>query len=549
MIRICSAFVAMSALAVAAPAMAMQGSQMPVDPGSAARVSLSSPDRDVAREAAELGMTSHALDDGLRGATIGAVHVLGAPDVARGQFAAAVAPFLGRAFGASDTQELLGAVSGVARKHGYVFATSRIPPQTVSAGVLTVEVLEGRIDEVRLEGEQRPEVADLLRPLVGNIGRTDDVDRLLMLATDLPGVTIGKAGYTLEGGHGILIVPVEYDRIRGWATIDNRGSKALGPVRTQLGVDIAALLSMDDRLTLQSVVTPADPGELSVFYARYAYLLPGASTELSLSGTYGRTNSGGRWEANKPHGQSIGGTASLTHAIARGRAESLWTSVDFTYFEIDQSWEDQQIQRDRVAALALSLNGYTSFVGGRLRAGASATLALPVFGATRQGDPLASRRGAGSDYLVLRAWTNWTGKLAGPFSARFGVTTQFSSEPVLAIDQLTIGGQGFGRGYDFSERAGDEGALASAEFRSDLIDRGQGLLRWLQIYTFADGGVVRNLRSPSGTGDLYSAGAGTRLRLGSKIRVEVEAAFPLNYLRYDSGDKAPQIMAALGAQF
>lgn len=549
MVRIYIALAAMSALTVPAAVTAMQTSPAPTDPGAAARASLSSPDRDATRETVEPETLSHTSDDGLHGATIGAVHVSGAPEIARGQFAAAVAPFLGREFGESDTQELLGAVSSVARKHGYAFATSRIPPQTVSAGVLTVEVSEGRIDEVKLEGEQRREVANLLHPLVGRIGRTDEVDRLLMLATDLPGVTIGKVGYTVEDGRGILIVPVLYDRIRGWVTLDNRGSESLGPVRTQLGVDFAALLSMDDRLTLQSVVTPADPRELSVFYARYAYMFPGVSTELSLSGTYGRTNSGGRWETYNPRGQSIGGTASLTQTVARGRADSLWASLDFTYLKIDQWWEDERTQRDRVAAFALSLNGYTSFVGGRLRAGASATRAIPILGATRQGDRLASRLGAGSDYLVARAWANWTGKLAGALSARFGVTTQLASEPILAVDQLTIGGPGFGRGYDFSERAGDEGALGSAELRSDVIDRSRGFPRWMQLYAFVDGGVVRDLRGRLGTGDLYSAGAGARIRLGSKLRIEVEAAFPISDFRYDSGDKTPLVSAVFGTQF
>lgn len=549
MVRYYSALGAILALMASAPVAALQTPPVPIDPGLAARTSLSSSDQETTREPAEAEASSRALGDALHGATIGAVHVAGAPGIARDQFAAVVAPFLGREFGGGDTQELLGAISGVARKNGYAFATSRIPPQTINAGVLTVELSEGRIDEVRLEGEQRGEVADLMRPLVGEIARTDDVDRYLMLATDLPGITIGKVRYIVESGRGILIVPVTYDRIRGWAILDNRGSKALGPLRAQMGIDVAALLSLDDRLTVQSVVTPAEPGELSVLFARYAYLLPGASTELALSGTYGRTNSGGRWAQYNPRGQSIGGTASMTRTLARGRADSLWASLDFSYLKIDQWWQDEPSQRDRIAALGLSLNGYTSFVRGRLRAGASATRAIPMLGATRQGDPLASRSGAGSDYLVVRAWTNWTGGLAGPFSARLGITTQLASEPILAVDQLSIGGPGFGRGYDFSERTGDEGALGSAELRSDIIDRGHGFLRWMQLYAFADGGVVRDLRASFGTGDLYSAGAGARVRLGSKLRLEVEAAFPISHVRYDSGDKAPLVSAVLGAQF
>jgi hemolysin activation/secretion protein len=120
---------------------------------------------------------------------------------------------------------------------------------------------------------------------------------------------------------------------------------------------------------------------------------------------------------------------------------------------------------------------------------------------------------------------------------------------VLAIDQLTIGGPYFGRGYDFSERAGDKGLLTSGELRSDVIDRNSGFLRWLQLYAFADAGFVRDLNDTYGTGDLYSAGAGARFKLAEDLRLELEAAFPINEPRYDAGDKSPRVSATLGTQF
>jgi hemolysin activation/secretion protein len=370
-----------------------------------------------------------------------------------------------------------------------------------------------------------------------------------VLATDYPGVTIGKVRYSVEDGQGVLIVPVTYDRVRGWASVDNRGSEALGPVRAQIGVDVAALLAEDDRVTLQGVVTPTQPGELTVLYGRYAYLLPGAGAELALAVTYGNTDSGGRWKGFDPHGHSIGLNARVSHALLRGRRTSLWAAADFNYVSIDQWWDGLRSQRDRVASFGLSLNGYTPLAGGRLRAGIGVRRALPILGASESGDPLTSRLGAGSDYTVFQAWTNWVGKVAGPVSARFAVTGQVSSDPVLAIDQLMVGGAYFGRGYDFSERAGDKGLLTSGELRSDVIDRNSGFLRWLQLYAFADAGFVRDLDDSYGTGDLYSAGAGARFKLAEDLRFELEAAFPINEPRYDAGDKSPRISATLGTEF
>jgi hemolysin activation/secretion protein len=541
--------VAFAALALPAVVNAQETPAARQDVGALSRAALPANDSHATAEPGPVETARQTAGDALEGVTIGAIHVTGAPEITQSQFAAAIAPYVGRTFSGGDTQDLLGALSDVARKQGYVFATSRIPPQTLAAGVLTVEVAEGNIDAVRIEGAQRPEVARLLAPLAGRPARSEELDRLLVLASDYPGVTIGKVRYSVEDGQGVLVVPVTYDRVRGWASVDNRGSKALGPVRAQIGVDVAALLAEDDRVTLQGVITPTQPGELTVLYGRYAYLLPGAGTELALAVTYGSTDSGGRWKNFDPHGHSIGVNASVSHVLLRGRRTSLWAAADFNYVSIDHWWDGLRSQRDRVASFGVSLNGYTPLAGGRLRAGAGLERAAPLFGASESGDPLTSRPGAGSDYTVYRAWANWVGKLAGPVSARLAVTGQLASDPVFAIDQLTVGGPYFGRGYDFSERAGDKGLLASGELRSDIIDRSSGFMRWLQLYAFADAGVAHDLNDAYGTGDLYSAGAGARFKLAEDLRLEIEAALPINEPRYDAGDKSPRISAAIGTEF
>ncbi|MBR0551755.1 ShlB/FhaC/HecB family hemolysin secretion/activation protein [Stakelama marina] len=549
MFRFRLAVAALCAITISQTALAQQVPPSRTDPGAVGRASVKPESREPAQDQSDIESSAQRSNNALTGVTVGAVHVAGAPDIDQAEFARAITPFVGKTFAGDDTQKLLSAISDVARNHGYIFATSSIPPQTLTAGVLTVIVSEGRIDRIRLEGQQRTEVAKLLNGLVGRPAREEQLDRALMMATDLPGIGIGKVRYSVEDGQGVLIVPVSYDRVRGWASVDNRGSEALGPIRAQVGVEAASLLAADDRVTLQGIVTPAEPDELTVLYGRYAYLLPDASTELALSTTYSRTNSGGRWESYDPRGNSIGFNASITKTLERGRRESLWASADFNYVKVNQSWNGTPSQRDRVASLGISLNGYTPLAGGRLRAGVGIRQGLNILGATRQGDPLASRDGAGSHYAILQAWTNWVGTIAGPVSARFAVTSQLSSDPLLAIDQITIGGPWFGRGYDFSERAGDEGALASAEIRTDLLDKDDGLLRWAQLYTFADAGVVRDLRDNYGTGDLYSAGAGARFKLANDLRVEVEAAFPINEPRYDAGDKSPRLSATVGIGF
>jgi len=483
------------------------------------------------------------------GILVGAVRIDGAEHVPMAALMQAVSPFIGHELSPAALQDLLTAVSGVARAHGYILARSSIPPQTLTAGVLHVRLDEGRIDRIETRGARGDTVRAVLSPLLGHAPTGAELERQLMLAEDLPGVRLGRVSYELRDGRGVLIVPVSRNRVSGRATVDNRGLSALGPVRAQLEIDFNGLLGDRDTLTVEGVTTPIQPRELNVIYGRYAYQLNDAGTEIAAYGSYGRTRSGGAWRAYHENGESESFGVSLTQPLLRGRKVSLWLMGGLDHYAIDQHYEGRLVRRDRLTAANLSLNGYAPLAGGRLRAGAGVTQGLDIWDATRSGDPLASRPGAGSDFTLFGAWANWTGDIAGPLSARMAISSQLSTRPLLAIEQITIGGPVFGRGYDYSERAGDEGVLGSAELRWKLVDRNHGLVRWAQLYGFADGGRVTNHRDSYGTGTLYSAGAGARISLAEHFSLDLEAAFPINKDRYDSGDKSPRLSFSLTKSF
>jgi len=327
------------------------------------------------------------------------------------------------------------------------------------------------------------------------------------------------------------------------------GLAALGPERARLSVDVNGLLSDRDEVTFQGLATPIQPHELLALYGRYAVQPTRSGTEIALYGTYGETHSGGRWRAYDPRGESESIGLSVAQPLLRGARTSLWLMAEGDRIAVDEWWNGALVRRDRVTTVSGSINGYAPLAGGRLRAGGGITQGLLALGATRRDDPLASRYDAGSDFTMVSAWANWQGGIAGPLSARLATTSQLSSDPLPAVEQLTIGGPYFGRGYNWSERTGDEGVLGSAELRARLVDRNNGLLRWAQLYTFADAGYVTSLESAFGTGDLYSAGAGARFTFAQHLELELEAAFPINEARYDSGNKSPRISFSLTSSF
>src|SRR3546814_19472276 len=115
----------------------------------------------------------------------------------------AALPFIGRRLSKDDLQALTKAVSTVARKHGYLFASSSVPVQTLEAGVLHVRLDEGQIDEVRIEGPRNASVEAMLSHMKGTAPTKSEIKRRRMLADDLPCVAIGKGSVCGEEGRGV----------------------------------------------------------------------------------------------------------------------------------------------------------------------------------------------------------------------------------------------------------------------------------------------------------------------------------------------------------
>jgi len=121
---------------------------------------------------------------------------------------------------------------------------------------------------------------------------------------------------------------------------------------------------------------------------------------------------------------------------------------------------------------------------------------------------------------------------------RLAGVAQFTTDPLLLTQQITLGGPAFGRAYTSSERTGDEGVMGSVELRSDFSQLGHHI-DWVQPYVFFDGGKVRSIGDTLADGALYSSGGGVRTRIG-KSSINLETAFPLNAQRLETGNKTPR---------
>ena len=479
----------------------------------------------------------------------GAIRVEGATELTPAVFAAAIEPYLGRPLGAEELRALARDVAEAARGAGFGLATAWIAPQSLTSGVLRVTLDEGRVDAIEVDGPARRAVERRLAPLAtGAPLRTATLERRLLIAGDLAGVSLGRPRLVRREGRNVLIVTTAYDRFRGRASIDNSGSSTIGPVRARLHVDLNGLIATGDRLSIGGVVTPLQPREFQYVQAGYSLPVGSNGTEVTVRGYAGHSRAGAELRNRDLEGLSTEVEASVSHPIVRSRAASLWGTATLTVRDSRLDRQGERIRDDRIVSATASLYGVARVAGGRARVRLSYVQGFDWLNATPRGDPLASRRDAGGGFSRAELWAEYERRLGGGFSMELQVAGQIASRPLLASEEMGLGGRQFLRAWDYRELSGDQGAAGSAELRYDLVGGLPDPLHRVQLYLYADGGQVTNLDGGFGSGSLASAGGGIRAWMDGGFEAGVELGVPLTDGAFDA-DPEPRVSFNLGSRF
>ena len=481
------------------------------------------------------------------GIFVGSINVVGTKALTPDVFAPDLEPWLGKTVNNKGLSAIARSVASKARAMGYIFASALVPQQSVEMGIVRVELDEGAIDEVRIIGSDNRRLKSVLTRLVSRAALKADVERQILLAGDLPGVNVTSTRYAREDGKGVLIVEVSDDRVRASSVLENYGSRAIGPVRARLALELTGLLDDGDALSLNSVVTPLDPNELVYVSARYTIAPNEHGTQIALFAALGQTKPGDRLPAQRSTGQSLSGGINISHPLLRSDQASLWLNGEIGYLRVEQDLMGLVVQRDELTTVTLSASGNVRLAGGRLAGGVGLVAGLGLPGDTGANDPLASRSDGSGQFAKGFAWLNWQGQVANQISLRVAANGQVASRPLLAAQEIGFGGPGFGRGYHFSERFGDGGVMGLIELRRHFKNV-TPFMQWAQLYGFVDGGYIYNLKQGFGGGSLISSGAGLRGGIG-KAEFGIEAAMPINAPRYESGDKSPRVNVLIGYNF
>ncbi len=442
------------------------------------------------------------------------------------------ADLIGKQVGLSDILDIADKIEGMYRERGYIISRAYVPPQRVGNGVFTINVVEGYIKGIAIEGGD-PGVRDLVQAYLQPVTQVkpltlDPMERGLLLSNDLPGVT--AAGLLRpaqdQPGASDLVVNVSEDPITGGFNVDNRGSQFTN--RWTLGGDVEwnSPLHDGDQLSANIQMAP-DPTVRIQGTARYQHPIGTSGLTGSIYVTVSKgapTASLGQFNITT---DSVAAGPRLSYPLIRTRAQSLTIEGGITYqnAEVLSGTPQATISHDhwRVADAALTYT-QAGFWDGNTQVTVDVAQGLPVFGATENGSPSLSRPGAHTDFTKVTGTLKRIQTIWGPINAALTAQGQYAFEPLVAGEQISFGGNQIGRGYDPSAITGDHGVGGSFELRYDTrID--QWFVQTAEPYIFFDTAKIWNRLGGNGSGfALHSVGAGVRVALEHNISLGLEYA-------------------------
>jgi len=466
----------------------------------------------------------------LRGVNVGGSTVYSA-DQLRTYFQS----MIGREVSLLEVYGIANQITARYRNDGYVLSQAIVPQQQIRDGVVQILVVEGRINRIIIRDQGKLSSYNYILRYFERLRASQPVtqrelERYLLLLNDFPGMRVsGVLAPSDQPGAADLILEVTYKRIDAYASIDNRGSRFLGPYQAEFSGAVNGVIDTGDRLLYRYVVSLFQPRELQFHELRFQTpFFSEHGTILEVWGNYARTRPGFTLRILGIEGESHSWNIRLRQPIIRSRAMNVWAYGGFDWRNSENDVLTATISDDRLRVFryGATYEAVDEFRGINF---IDVTLHHGIDALGARGN---SREFGRTDFFKLTLDAQRNQQIWGPVSAFVQFTGQYAGTQLLAQEEFGLGGRTYGRAFDPSEKTGDHGFAVAAELRytfEELRFPGLDLPTTLQLYGFGDWGRVYHIDDSTRKTfeTLASAGVGLRFTIGPRLSGQVEGAVPL----------------------
>lgn len=418
-----------------------------------------------------------------------------------------------RMLSTEEISSIANEITELYKSYGIMTALAYLPPQEVENNTLKINIIEGRIGNIKVEGNRHTwdfYLRNVLKQNEGDIIFVPEIEQNIInfnKNNDIKLRATVKKGENL-GESDIILHVEEKQPFHLGASFDNTGIRSTGNLKTGTTLTIDSLLGFRDRL----VGNYSFANGVNSVFSVYDFPIGYGGTRVGGLFSYGDSQvKQGLYKDLKIEAKTLEIGTFLNQPIFNNNKYIVYSTLGFnarkteTYLLDELAFEPTQVRVGNIGLTAIATDKYGQWVHN-----STANLGMNILGGQEKffkyNASLQRIQFIGKKCLLL---------IKG--------AAQFTTDDIPAIEQFSVGGYSTVRGYPESYSLGDNGFSFNAEFRFPLfIDRLQGLV-------FADmGSSIYRSRDRGTDLTLVSVGGGLRFNFTKYLWGRADYGFGLS---------------------
>ena len=477
----------------------------PVDAGSIQRdiEKLNTPNVPPAPPKHEFEQTAPSLQNNVV-VKVSSFQFIGATLLPEALLQAEVASYIGQTLDYNGLAQVTKKISELYRKKGWL-AKVYLPPQDIQNGLVTIEINEAKLGEVRTNSDPKARLNPKLASNMlassqqkGALLNNKALERAMLLINDTPGfaaqATLSPGSQTGETDVTLNLADRPIFNAKVWA--DNYGSRLIGKARLNGQASFNNLTGWGDVLSMQALVSRG----LEYVGGAYEFSIGYAGTRMNIGGAV--TNyqvNGGGLSSLEAKGESYSYRMGVKHPIIRSLYSNLQIHVTLESLNSEDEALGFEISDKQYRTFTLGLKGDHNDnigLGGTFWGGVSITA----------GDlDLNNRDDLAADQLTLRTDGHYNklnfylGRqqiLGEKFIAKALLSGQLADGNLGGFEKFSLGGPSGLGGFTVGEAAADQGWMLNLEgryaitpqFSASLLADAGGICQYKDTWTNWDAG-------------------------------------------------------------
>ena len=397
-------------------------------------------------------------------------------------------------FTIGQLQGVADAVTNYYRQKGLILAQAVVPVQTVSGGIVDIQIFIGKLGRILAEGNEMYRMEMLEKPFRGLVGQPiskSKIEAALLTLTDYSGLSLfGVFQPGLQVGTADIVLKIQEEKRFDVAfRADVHGTQETGRNRLRAVIDWNNLLGFADRLTItgQQSYNPKNNYFIGVDYERFL------ANGFKVGGYFNINDFdvGGEFASSKIRARSQNQGLFLEKSFIRSRQQNLSARFGFNRKKSQTVTNTNSTNRDRLSVFTLSadydsvdtfsLSNDPNDAGGGINfaflefshgvnnlwnsmGSPAEALDLPVgFRPSRQEGPPDNRFAAGQFNKIFVTYTRLQ-TIRRNHSLLIRSEYQWTKDPLVALEQYSVGGPDNLRAFPVAQVLWDRAIFVSMEW-------------------------------------------------------------------------------------